>query len=115
MVWQKEDEEMDEVVEGGTENAAMNEDSLMENWEQLKSDLSCLQYPDTPDYSDGSDTYDISYEDTSDDSDEGILVEGRGIHVEIDIYNKCCLALAFDFDIDKFTLKNSMKFKCKKK
>ena len=50
------------------------------------------------------------YEDTSDDSDEGFLVEGREIHVEVDIYNKC-LALAFDFDIDNFTLKISMKLK----
>ena len=44
------------------------------------------------------------YEDTSDESYEGILVEGREIHVEVDVYNKC-LALAFDFDIDNFTLK----------
>jgi len=72
--------------------------------------LSCIEYPDTPDDSDGSDTYDNSYEDTSDDSDEGILVEGREIHVEVDIYDKC-LALVFDFDIDNFTLKISMKLK----
>ena len=85
----------------------MNEDNLMENWEQLKSDLSCLEYPDTPDDSDGSDTYDNSYEET----DEGILVKRRGIYVKIDIYNKCYLALAFDLDIENFTLKISMKLK----
>ena len=37
---------------------AMNEDSLVEYGEQLKSDLSYIGYPDTPD---GSDTYDIVY------------------------------------------------------
>ena len=56
-----------------------------------------------------SDIYDIEYADTSDDGDEDMLVEWRGIDVEIDIYNKCCLALAFDFNIDNFTLKISLK------
>ena len=59
LMWQKEDEKMDGVVEGGTEDVAMNEDSLVEYGEQLKSDLSYIEYPDTPDDSDGSDTYDI--------------------------------------------------------
>ena len=38
------------------------------------------------------------------------MVDERRIHVEIDIYNKCFSALAFDFDIDidNFTFKISI-------
>ena len=45
MRWQKEDG----VVECGTEDVSMDGDSLMEYGEQLESDLSYIEYPDTPD------------------------------------------------------------------
>ena len=49
MRWQKEDEEkMDGVVECGTEDVSMDGDSFMEYGEQLESDLSYIEYPDTP-------------------------------------------------------------------
>ena len=48
--WQKEDEEkMDGLVECGTEDVSMDGDSFMEYGEQLESDLSYIEYPDTPD------------------------------------------------------------------
>ena len=49
MRWQKEDEEKMVEVECDREYVAMDQDSLMEYGEELESDLSFIEYPDTPD------------------------------------------------------------------
>jgi len=47
--WQKEDEEKMVEVECDREDLAMDQDSFMEYGEELESDLSFIEYPDTPD------------------------------------------------------------------
>ena len=73
--WHQEDEEKMDGMECGTEDIDVDQDSFMECGEELESDFSGIDYPDTPEYSDASDISGIEYEDTSEDSDEGMLVE----------------------------------------
>ena len=73
--WRQEDEEKMDGMECGTEDIDVDQDSFMECGEELESDFSGIDYPDTPDDSDASDISGIEYEDTSEDSDEGMLVE----------------------------------------
>jgi hypothetical protein len=58
---------MMDVVEFGTEDVVVYQDSFMDYGEELESDFSEIDYPDTPD--------DSEYEDTSDDSDEDMIVD----------------------------------------
>ena len=70
--WQKEDEEKMVEVECDREDVAMDQDSLMEYGEELESDLSFIEYPDTPEERMRVNFFDIAYDDTSEDSDESI-------------------------------------------
>ena len=72
---QEEREEKMDGVECGTEDVVDDQDSFMEYGEDNESDFSEIDYPDTPDDSDISDISGIEYEDTSEDSDEGMLFE----------------------------------------
>ena len=47
MRWQKEDEEKMVEVECDREYVAMDQDSFMEYREELESDLSFIEYPDS--------------------------------------------------------------------
>ena len=72
MRWQKEDEEKMVEVECDREDVAVDQNSLMEYGEELESDLSFIEYPDTPDERRRAIFFDIEYEDTSEDSYESI-------------------------------------------
>ena len=72
---QEEREEKMDGMECGIEDVVDDQDSFMEYGEELESDFSEIDYPDTPDDSDISDISGIEYEDTSEDSDEDMLVE----------------------------------------
>jgi hypothetical protein len=75
---QEEDEEkMMDGVEYGTEDVVVDHDIFMEYGEEPESDFSEIDYPDTPDDSDESDisVIDFEYENTSEDSDQSMIVE----------------------------------------